>query len=102
MFISHGVFVEYYVHYKKQPGSKYCHDMVRNVLYDTFWRVMISAKNETPISTDISQLFEKNKSTSRPIDVMEPRLVGSFLIIMVVITLLLGYFNLSPIKILLF
>ena len=59
---------EYAVHYKELAGSKYRHDLVRDVLFDIFRRARVFAKKEAPVNFLTDPL--EGRSTLRPADVL--------------------------------
>ncbi|GKE52298.1 hypothetical protein Tco_1487454 [Tanacetum coccineum] len=61
-------FSEHAVHCKELTGFKYRQDMVRDVLFDIYRRVRISAKKETPVNFLTDPL--DGRSTLRPADVL--------------------------------
>jgi hypothetical protein len=56
------------IHCQKQPGFKYRHDLVRDVLYDTLVRAGIPATKEAPVNFLTPP--GENRSTLRPADVL--------------------------------
>ncbi|KAM0014804.1 putative exostosin [Helianthus debilis subsp. tardiflorus] len=61
-------FGEHAVHCRELPGFKYRHDLVRDVLFDIFGCVGISAKKETPVNFLTDPL--EGRSTLRPADIL--------------------------------
>ncbi|KAL7616032.1 hypothetical protein Lser_V15G02805 [Lactuca serriola] len=56
------------VHCKELPGFKYRHDMVRDVLFDIFKRVGVSAKKEAPVNFLTGPI--EGRSTLIPADIL--------------------------------
>ncbi|KAL9997028.1 putative exostosin [Helianthus debilis subsp. tardiflorus] len=61
-------FGEHVVHCRELPGFKYQHDLVRDVLFDIFRCVGISAKKEAPVNFLTDPL--EGRSTLRPADIL--------------------------------
>lgn len=59
---------EHAVHCKVDPGFKYRHDHVRDILYDVLWRAGISAKKEAVVNFLTDSL--EGRSILRPANVL--------------------------------